>query len=130
MDRRVAHGARLIFGRLIMRRSHRSLSGRCVTLQAQQIHLADAQVAWVSGTVWSVTAAAALSLHRYMLIHERPLLVGVTFDTDRVSAWHGPHLSKSGCAVDVMAVAALNKAFVYSMVIWLREVSLRGCMTA
>ena len=32
--------------------------------------------------------------------------------------------------MDVMAVAALNKAFVYSMVIRLREVGLRGCMTS
>jgi len=65
-----------------------------------------------------------------MLVDEWALLVGVTFDTDRVPAWHGPDLAKSGGAVDVMAVAALNKAFVYSMVIWLREVGLRSCMTA
>ena len=77
-----------------------------------------------------VTTTAALSLHRYMLIDEWALLVGVAFNTNRIPAGHGPHLAEGGGAVDVMAVAALDQAFVYSMVIRLREVGLRSCMTS
>ena len=77
-----------------------------------------------------VTTAAALSLHRHMFINERALLVGVALDTNRIPARHSPHLAEGGSAVDVMAVAALDQAFVYSMVIRLREVGLRGCMTS
>jgi hypothetical protein len=65
-----------------------------------------------------------------MLIHEWALLVGVALDTNRIPARHGPYLPQGGGAVDVMTVAALNKAFVYAMVIRLREVGLRGCMTS
>ena len=64
-----------------------------------------------------------------MLIDERALLVGVAFDTNRIPARHGPHLAEGGGAVDVMAVAALDQAFVYSMVIRLGEIGLRVCMT-
>ncbi len=45
MDLCVAQRARLIFCGLVMGGSRRPLSGKCVTLQAQQVHLAHAQVA-------------------------------------------------------------------------------------
>jgi hypothetical protein len=130
MDRCVAHGARLVLSRLVMGGSYGSLNRKCVTLQAQQIHLAHAQETWISRPVGRVTTAAPFSLHRYMLINERALLVGVALDTNRISARHGPDLAESGSAVDVMAVAALDQAFVYSMVIRLREIGLRGCVTS
>ena len=130
MDRCVAHGARLVLSGLVMGRSRGPLSGKCVALQAQQIHLAHAQETWISRPVGRVTTAAPFSLHRYMLINERALLVGVALDANRISAGHGPHLAEGSGAVDVMAVAALDQAFVYSMVIRLREVGLRGYMTS
>jgi len=126
----VAHRARLIFGGLIVGRSRGSLNGKCVTLQAQQVHLAHPQVTWIGRSVGRVTTAAALSLHRYMFVNERALFVGVALDTNRIPAGHSPHLPEGGSAMDVMAVAALDQAFVYSMVIGLREVGLRGCMTS
>ena len=42
VDRCVAHRARLVFGGLIMGRSRGTLDRECVTLQAEQIHLAHA----------------------------------------------------------------------------------------
>ncbi len=126
----MAHRARLILGGLVMRRSRGSLHGKCVTLQAQQVHLAHPQVTRIGRAVRCVTTAAALSFHRYMLIDERALLVGVAFDTNRIPAGHGPHLAEGGGAVHVVAVAALDQAFVYSMVIRLCEVGLGSCMTS
>ena len=77
-----------------------------------------------------VTTAAALGLHRYVLIDEWALLVGVALHADRVPTGHGPQLSQGGRAMDIVAVAALDQTFIYSMVIGLREVGLRGCMTS
>jgi hypothetical protein len=126
----VAHRARLIFGGLVMGRSRGPLSGKCVALQAQQVHLAHAQIARVGRTVGRVTTTAALSLHRYMFENERPLLVGVALHTDRVPTRHGPHLSERGRTMYVVAVAALDETFVYAMMIWLREIGFGGNMTS
>jgi hypothetical protein len=65
-----------------------------------------------------------------MLKNERPLLVGMALDTNRVPTRQGPHLAEGGGAVDVVAVAALDEAFVDAMVIRLREVGLGGHMTS
>ena len=99
-------------------------------MQAQQVHLAYTQIARVGRTVRGVTTAAALRLDRYVLINERALLIGVAFDTNRVPGWHGPHLAEGGGAMDVVAVAALDETFVYSMVIRPREIGLGGHMAS
>jgi hypothetical protein len=65
-----------------------------------------------------------------MLINKRSLFVGVALDTNRVPTRQGPHLAEGGGAVDVVAVAALDEAFVYAMVIRLREVGLRVDMAS
>jgi hypothetical protein len=65
-----------------------------------------------------------------MLINERALLVGMTLDANRVTGRHGPDLAEGSCTVDVVAVAALNETFVYTMVVRLREVGLGGHMAS
>ena len=77
-----------------------------------------------------VTTAAALSLDWYVLINERALLIGMALDANRVPARHRPHLAECSGAVDVMAVAALDETFVYSMVKRLCEVGLGRRMTS
>jgi len=47
VDRRVAHGASLVFLRLVMSRTDRAQRWRRVTLQAEQVDLAHAQHARV-----------------------------------------------------------------------------------
>ena len=100
-----------------------------MTLQAQQVHLAHPQIARVGRTVRGVATATALRLDRYVLVDERPLLVGMAFDTYRVPTRHDPQLPESGSSMNVVAVAALDKTFVYSMVIRLGEVGFGGGMT-
>ena len=104
----VAHGAGLIFLRLIVRGPGRSLGRESVALQAEQIDLAHAQQPRVGRTVGSVAAAAALGLHRHMLIDEGPLLVGVALVANRVATGQRPHLPDGSGAVHVMTVTALN----------------------
>jgi hypothetical protein len=69
-----------------------------------------------------VTTVAALSLDGHVLIDERTLLVGMALDTNRVAARQCPHLAEGGCAVRVVTIAALDKAFVDPVVIWLCKV--------
>ena len=126
----MAHRARLVLGGLIMGRSRGTLDRERVALQAQQIHLAHAQETRIGRPMRHVTTATSFRLHRYMLKNERPLLVGVALDTNCVPTRHGPHLAEGGSAVDVVAVAALDEAFVYAMVIRLREVGLRVDVTS
>lgn len=113
-----------------MRRSGWPSRWEGMALQAQQVYLADTQIARVGRTVWRVTTATALSLDRYMLKNERTLLVGMTFGADRVPGRHGPHLANGGGAMDIVAVAALDQTFVYSMVIRLSKVGLGSDMTS
>ena len=71
-----------------------------------------------------VATVAAFGLHRNVFVDEWSLLIGVTFNTGRISGRHGSDLTQRGRTVDVVAVAALDKAFVDSMVIRLCEVGL------
>jgi hypothetical protein len=113
-----------------MGRSGRTLNRERVALQAEQVHLAHAQVARIGRPVRRVATATAFRLHRHMLIHKRSLFIGMALDTNCVPARQGSHLAESRRAVDIVAVAALNEAFVYSVVIRLRKVGLRGGMTS
>jgi hypothetical protein len=76
-----------------------------------------------------MTARATLGLHRHVLVDKWPLLVWVTLEADGIAAWEGPHLTKSGSPVHVVAVAAPNQAFVHAVVIRLGKVGF-GCYVA
>jgi hypothetical protein len=113
-----------------MGRSGGALHRERMALQAEQVHLAHTQVARIGRTVGSVATATALCLHRHVLVNKRSLFFGMALDTNRVPTGQGPRLAEGGRAVDVVAVTALDEAFVYPVVIRLREVGLRGCMTS
>jgi hypothetical protein len=59
---------------------------------------------------------------------ERSLLVGMAFEASCISAREGTHLAQGGSAVSIVAVAALNEAFVDAVVIGLRKVCLGSCV--
>ena len=77
-----------------------------------------------------VTTATALSLDRYVFINEWSLLVGVALDANRVPGRHGSYLAEGGCAMNVMAVAALDETFFDSMMKRLGEVGFGSRMTS
>jgi hypothetical protein len=86
MYRGVAHGARLVFRRLVVGRSGGPLCRERMTLQAQQVHVAYPQIARVSRTVGRMTTTAALRLDRYVLVDERSLFVDMAFGANRISS--------------------------------------------
>lgn len=79
--------------------------------------------------MWGVATGAALGLDRYVLIDEGTLFFCVALYANRISARHRPYLPQGRGPVHIVAITALNQAFVYSMVIGSREVSLGGHMT-
>ena len=124
MNRRMTHGTGLIFGRLVMSGPCWALDWERVTLQAQQVHLADSQKARIIGPMRRVATRASLGFYRHVLIHEGSLLVRVAFDTNGVPAWQCPHLLERCGAVRIVTVAALDQAFLDTVVIGLSKVSL------
>jgi len=126
----MAHGAGLIFRRLIVRGSGRPLSGEGVALETEQVHQADFEEPGTSGAVGRMTAAATLSLHRDMLVDERPLLVDVALIANGISAGQGPCLAHGRRPVRVMAITALHQTFIDPVVIRLGKVGFGRDMTS
>src|SRR5215467_4842644 len=73
-----------------------------------------------------MTTAAPFGLYRHVFVDEWTLLIGMALDAGSVAVRHGAHLAKSGGAMNVVTVGTLNQSFVYTMVIGLEKVSLRG----
>ena len=126
----MAHGARLVLLRLVMRRPDRSLRGEGVALQAEQVDLADPQQPRIGGAMRGVAAGTALGLHRDMLVNEGPLLISMALVANEVPARKRPDLTHGACPVDAVAVAALDQPLLYAMMKWLGKVRLRRGVAA
>src|SRR5262249_32886901 len=124
------HRAGLILSCLVMCRTLRTLRRERVTLQAQQVDLANPQEAWVCRAVRRVATTATFCLHRHMFVNKRSFLVDMTVVANAVATRHCPYLAESGCAVNVVAVAALDQSLIDPMVIWFGEVSLLRSMAS
>ena len=122
VNHRVAHSARLISGRLVVRRPNGPLDRKRMALQAQKIDLADAQHPWIGRPMRSVATVAAFGFDWDMLEHEGALLIGVALVANRITTRERLDLSERGCPVHIVTIAALNKALVHTMVIRLCEV--------
>lgn len=125
----MAHRARLILGGLIVSRTCGSLGRERVTLQAQQVDLTHTQGTGIGRSVWRMTTAAALGLYWHMFINKRTRLVRMALGADGIPGRQSPYLPEGRCSVDVMAVAALDKPFVDSMMVGLGKIRLRGRVT-
>ena len=83
----VAKRASLVFLRLIVeRRDSRShgVHGKCVALEAEQVHLAALQQAWIGGSVRRMASHTTFSLHRSVLKGEGARFVRVAIEADHV----------------------------------------------
>ena len=87
-----------------------------MALQAQQIDIAYPQHVSIGASVGNVAGRAPLYFYRLVLEDEWPLLVDMARETDRILCRRGPHLLRSNRAVHVVAVRALNQAFIHAMV--------------
>lgn len=101
-----------------------------VTLQAQEVDLAHAEKARIVRPMRRVTTDAAFRLHRDVFIYKGPLLVGVTLRTNCISTGKSSDLPQCGCAMNVVAVAAVDEAFIHAVVIGLGEIRFGRSMTS
>ena len=122
----MAQYARLEQARLVVERrgSRRATkTGRCVALQAEQVDVAQFQHVGVRSTMGKMARLASINLYRLMFENERPLLVGVTLEADRILRRGSPHLMGPRSPVRIVTVAALDEAFINSMMEWHIELS-------
>ncbi len=87
-----------------------------VALVAERVDGRHVQQAGILGTVRSVASHAPLGLDRDVFIDERPAGLGVALGADRVLVGGGLHVVGQEGAVHVMAIAALDQAFVHLVV--------------
>jgi hypothetical protein len=114
----VAQGARLEKAGLVVerRRTGRAAeTGRGVTLQAEQIHVADLEHVRVGTAMNHVAGRATIHFDGRVLINKGALLVGMTLETNRVLRGGHTNLFGQRRSVDIVAIGALNKAFVDAM---------------
>lgn len=130
MDGDVTHRASLVLHRLVVRRSLRSLCREAVTLQAHQIDLADPQEPRIRRSMRRVTRRAPFGLYRDMLVNVRPALIRMTLIADGVPARQRSHLPQRSGAMNVVAVVALDQAFVDAVMVRLGEVGFGGNVAA
>ncbi len=111
----MAQRARLVFLRLVVERRYPGnivISRYRVTLQAQEIHLADTKHSWIRRPVRHVATGAALGAHRNMFEHEWTLFIGVTFVANLLVTRRRLQLPRNRGAMRIVAVRAGQQAFV------------------
>ncbi len=116
MNLAVAHGAGLIFRRLVVHRAAGANRREGVALQAEHVHDADFQQPGIGRTVGRVATGASLGLYRHMLVNERALFIDVAFVANGIAAGETSQLLYGRRPVRVMAVGALHQAFIHTMV--------------
>ena len=86
-----------------------------MTLQAEQVHVAQFQHVGIWSPVCQMARLAPVHFYRRVFEHKRPLLVRVALEADRILCRGSPHLFGFHCAVDVVAIAALDQPFIHPM---------------
>ncbi len=135
MDLRVAHGARLILGGLVVIRPYRparsSVHVWCMATEAKEVDVIDLKQTRISGSVRRVTGQATfIGLYRGVFEDEWAHGVGVTLGAHRKLPGRGTHLVADFSPVRVMAVTALYESDVHAVTIGPGELGLLCCMTS
>ena len=135
VDLRVARGAVLESRRrqvMKTRRTRNSFTERArvgMALKTELPHFISFEHLGTVRSVRGVAGGAAFDFQRRVLEDERPLLVGVAFDTGCVSAGVEPGLLLLESAMWVVTIRAVHRAFQNPVMERLRELRLRFVMT-
>ena len=116
MDHGVAVNAGLQLRRSCVHPVNRAGSNWAVALVAQGVDRGHIQQPGVLRAMRSVAGQAALRLDRGVLVHEWPAVLHVALGADRILIGRGPDVVVPKGAVNIMAVAALDQAFVHLVV--------------
>src|SRR5947209_19833076 len=77
-----------------------------------------------------MTTRAPFGLDWHVFVNKRSSFVGVTLETNSIPIRSTTDLAQCPCAVDVMAVAALNEAFVHAVPKRFGEIRFGGSMAS
>ena len=135
MDLRVAQRARLIFGGLVVIRSHWPARGsvhvRRMATEAQEVDVVHLEQTRIGRAMRRVAGQAALvGLYGSVFENERTHGVGVALGADRELPGRGTHLVTHLCPVRIVTVAALDEPDIDAVTIGSRELGLLGCMAS
>lgn len=86
-----------------------------MTLQTQQVHVAELEHVRIRTAVDHVAGHAAIDFHGRVLVNEGTLLVGVAFEADDILRGVRSHLFRELRSMWIVAIGALNQAFVNAM---------------
>ena len=86
-----------------------------MALQTEQVDVAQLEHVRIGAPVGQMAGVAAIGLDRLVLVDEWPLLVRVTFKADGILGRGSSHLFGLHCAVDVVAIAALDQALIHAV---------------
>ena len=101
-----------------------------MTLQAQKVDLTHSQETWIVRSVGRVATGASFGLYGYVFIYKRSLLLGVAFQANLIPTGKSPDLSQGARAVNIVAIAAMDEAFIHPVVIGLGEICFSRGMTS
>ena len=129
VNKRVAHGAGLVFLSLVVGRSDGRLRGHVaqrkgMALQTKQIDLTHSQQTRVGRAVRSVATNATFGLYWQVLENERSLFFGMALETDLILGRAGTQLLRQEASVLVVAIRALHQSLVYPMPVGAAEFGL------
>ena len=80
---------------------------------AKVVDARHVQESCVLRTVRTVAAHAALCLDRGVLVHKRPTHLRVALGTDQIRVISGAQVALLECAMHVVAICALDQAFIH-----------------
>ena len=86
-----------------------------MALQTEQVDVAQLKHMRIGTAVGEMAGLATVGLNGLVLKHKRPLLVRVAFEADLILRRGGAHLFWLHSAVYVVAITALDKSFVHTM---------------
>ena len=86
-----------------------------MALQTEQVDVAELEHVRIGAPVGQMAGVATIGLDGLVLVDERPLLVRVTFKADSILGRGSPYLFGLHCAVDVVAIAALDQPLIHAM---------------
>jgi hypothetical protein len=124
VNRRMAHGARLILLGLIVESGSRGrpgIGGKCVALQAEQVHLGALEKPRVGIAMRRMARDAALGFDRRVFVNEGSGFVAMAFEAGRVLRTRGTQLPELEAAMGIVTVVALNHAFIHAVMKSSRE---------
>jgi hypothetical protein len=86
-----------------------------VALQAKQIDIAQFQQVGIWSAVRQMAGLATVGFCGLVLVHKRPLLIRVAFEANRILCGGSPHLLGLHRSVRIVAIAALDQAFIHAV---------------